>query len=79
MILCLRNHEHPRDLRLSHLFFRIHKLLSFRLSVPQLSGAITIAILMLCFQMIKWARKSMQKHLIADASDFTTGGVDIQG
>ena len=46
---------------------------------PQLSGAITIAILMLCFQMIKWARKSMQKHLIADASDYDTGGVDIQG
>ncbi|MBR2228241.1 MAG: PrsW family intramembrane metalloprotease [Bacteroidales bacterium] len=46
---------------------------------PQLSGAITIAILMLCFQMIKWARKSMQKHLIADASDYDSGGVDIQG
>ena len=47
---------------------------------PQLSGAITIAILLFCFQMVKWARKSMQKHLIADASDYDLGdGVDIQG
>ena len=47
---------------------------------PQLSGAITIAILLFCFKMIQWARKSMQKHLIADSSDFTTGGgLDIQG
>ena len=41
---------------------------------PQLSGAITIAILLFCFQMVKWARKGMQKHLIADASDYTMGG-----
>ena len=46
---------------------------------PQLSGAITIAILLFCFQMVKWARKSMQKHLIADSSDFGNGGIDIQG
>ena len=47
---------------------------------PQLSGAITIAILLFCFQMVKWARKSMQKHLIADSSDFGSGGgIDIQG
>ena len=46
---------------------------------PQLSGAITIAILLFCFKMIQWARQSMKKHLIADASDFTMGdGVDIQ-
>ena len=44
---------------------------------PELSGAITIAILLLCFQMVKWARKSMRKHLVADASEGT--GVDIQG
>ena len=47
---------------------------------PQLSGAITIAILLFCFQMVKWARLSMKKHLVADASDYTMGGgVDIQG
>ena len=47
---------------------------------PQLSGAIAIAILLFCFKMIQWARKSMKKHLIADASDATMGGgVDIQG
>ena len=47
---------------------------------PQLSGAITIVILLFCFQLIKWARKSMQKHLTADASDYTMGdGIDIQG
>lgn len=47
---------------------------------PQISGAITIAILLFCFQMVKWARKSMQKHLIADASDNGMGGdLDIQG
>ena len=47
---------------------------------PQMSGVITIAILLFCFKMVQWARKSMQKHLIADSSDFTTGGgLDIQG
>ena len=47
---------------------------------PQLSGAITIAILLFCFQMVKWARQGMKKHLIADASDYGMGGgVDIQG
>ena len=47
---------------------------------PQLSGAITIAILLFCFQMVKWARNSMKKHLIADSSDYSTGGgIDIQG
>ena len=46
---------------------------------PELSGAITIAILLFCFQMIKWARQSMQRHLVADASDFSSGGgVDEQ-
>jgi len=46
---------------------------------PQLSAAITIAILLFCFQMVKWARLGMQKHLIADASDYSTGGgVDEQ-
>ncbi|MBO5563697.1 MAG: PrsW family intramembrane metalloprotease, partial [Bacteroidales bacterium] len=41
---------------------------------PQLSGVITIAILLFCFQMVKWARESMRNHLIADSSDATTGG-----
>ena len=40
---------------------------------PQLSGAITIAILLFCFQMIKWARKGMKRHLTADSSDGTLG------
>ena len=46
---------------------------------PQLSGAITIAILLFCFQMVKWARQSMKKHLVADATDYPGDGVDIQG
>ena len=46
---------------------------------PQISGAITIAILLFCFQMIKWARKSMKRHLVADVSDYTRAGrTDIQ-
>jgi len=46
---------------------------------PQLSGAITIAILLFCFQLVKWARQSMQKHLIADSNDFPGNSIDIQG
>ena len=46
---------------------------------PQLSGAITIAILLFCFQMVKWARQSMKKHLIADSNDFPGNSIDIQG
>ena len=46
---------------------------------PQLSGAITIAILLFCFQMLKWAKQSMRNHLVADASDASTGfGIDEQ-
>ena len=46
---------------------------------PQLSGAITIAILLFCFQMVKWARRSMQKHLVADSNDFgPTNDIDLQ-
>lgn len=46
---------------------------------PQLSGAITIAILLLCFQMLKWAKQGMRNHLIADASDASSGtGIDEQ-
>ena len=41
---------------------------------PQLSGAITIAILLVCCQMVRWARQGMRRHLIADSSDYTTGG-----
>ena len=36
---------------------------------PEMGGVITIAILFLCFQMVKWGHKSMAKHRVADASD----------
>ena len=46
----------------------------------ELAGIITIVILLFCFWMIKWARKSMKKHLIADSADYGSGdGIDIQG
>lgn len=44
---------------------------------PQLSGVIAVAILLLCFGLLKWARKHMQKHLIADSYD-TVKTIDIQ-
>ena len=44
---------------------------------PQLSGVIAIAILLLCFGLLKWARKHMQKHLVADSYD-TIKTIDIQ-
>lgn len=43
---------------------------------PQLSGAIAIVILLLCYWLIKWGREHMQKHLIADSFDTKT--IDIQ-
>lgn len=43
---------------------------------PQLSGAIAIVILLLCYWLIKWGREHMQKHLIADSFDSKT--IDIQ-
>ena len=47
---------------------------------PQMNGVITIAILLFCFQMVKWARKRMKEHLNADASDWATSdGMDVQG
>jgi len=45
---------------------------------PEISGAITIVILLFCFQMIKWARENMRKHLIADSSDSVGLGIDEQ-
>lgn len=46
---------------------------------PELSGCITVAILLLCFKMIQWARQRMKEHLIADSSDVSTGsGIDEQ-
>ena len=39
---------------------------------PQLSGVIAIAILLLCFWLLKWGREHMKKHLIADSYDTTT-------
>ena len=44
---------------------------------PELGGAIALAILLLCFSMLKWAQKHMKKHLIADSFIHTTG-VDEQ-
>ena len=38
----------------------------------QLSGVIAIAILLLCFWLLKWGREHMKKHLIADSYDTTT-------
>ena len=34
---------------------------------PELGGAIALAILLLCFSMLKWARKHMKTHLITDS------------
>ena len=34
---------------------------------PELGGAIALAILLLCFGMLKWAKKHMKKHLVADS------------
>ena len=44
---------------------------------PQLSGAIAIAILLLCFWGIKWSRQHMSKHLLADSLD-SSRGIDEQ-
>ena len=44
---------------------------------PELSGAISVAILLGCFWALKWARKRMQTHLLADSYD-ATGGIDEQ-
>lgn len=44
---------------------------------PELSGAISIAILLGCFWALKWARKRMQTHLLADSYD-ASGGIDEQ-
>lgn len=43
---------------------------------PELSGAIAIAILLLCFWLIKWSRKYMRKHLETDSYSLT--GIDEQ-
>jgi len=40
---------------------------------PELSGAISVAILLGCFWALKWARKRMQSHLLADSLDYTRG------
>ena len=40
---------------------------------PELSGAISVAILLGCFWALKWARKRMQRHLVADSYDRFTG------
>lgn len=43
---------------------------------PELSGAVAIAILLLCFWLLKWSRKHMQKHLQTDSYSLT--GIDEQ-
>lgn len=40
---------------------------------PELSGAISVAILLGCFWALKWARKRMQTHLLADSYDVSEG------
>ena len=44
---------------------------------PQLSGVIAVAILLLCFWGLKWARVHMTSHLLADSLD-QAGGIDEQ-
>lgn len=39
---------------------------------PELSGVIAISILLLCFWLLKWARKHMARHLQADTYDLPT-------
>ena len=39
---------------------------------PQLGGVIAIAILLLCFALLKWARKHMRKHLVTDSFHVNT-------
>ena len=43
---------------------------------PQLSGAISIAILLFCFWLLKWAKEHMQKHLVTDS--YQTTSIDEQ-
>ena len=45
---------------------------------PELSGVISVVILLGCFWALKHARKRMQKHLIADARDIRGFGIDEQ-
>lgn len=40
---------------------------------PELSGAIALAILLLCFGMLRWAKKHMKEHLVTDSFIHTTG------
>lgn len=43
---------------------------------PELGGIIAICILLFCFAMLKWARKSMSEQLLADS--YNGGGIDEQ-
>ena len=36
---------------------------------PEISGAVTVVILLGCFWAIKWARRRMKSHLLADAKN----------
>ena len=44
---------------------------------PELSGVISIVILLGCFWGLKWARKRMASHLLADSYD-AVHGIDEQ-
>jgi len=44
---------------------------------PEISGVVSVAILLLCFWMLKTARKRMQKHLVADSLS-SLRGIDEQ-
>lgn len=45
-------------------------------ATPEISGIVSIAILLLCFWMLKWARNRMKVHLLADSLHAT--GIDEQ-
>ena len=40
---------------------------------PEISGAVSITILLGCFWALKWARKRMKSHLLADSYDVNRG------
>lgn len=40
---------------------------------PEVSGVVTVVILLGCFWAIKWARKRMSSHLLADSMDIHSG------
>ena len=45
---------------------------------PEMSGIISLAILLLCFWGLRWSRRHMSRHLVADSIHMGRGGVDEQ-